>query len=64
LDTLTKIRSALEKAGAEFIAENGGGAAKEKAKAGEIKLGLAKSLVGGAWTSITRDYRWSELKKI
>jgi predicted transcriptional regulator len=26
LDTLTKIKTALEKAGIEFIAENGGGA--------------------------------------
>jgi predicted transcriptional regulator len=26
LDTLTKIKNALEKAGIEFIAENGGGA--------------------------------------
>jgi hypothetical protein len=26
LDTLTKIKAALEKAGIEFIAENGGGA--------------------------------------
>ena len=26
LDTLTKIKTALEKAGVEFIAENGGGA--------------------------------------
>jgi predicted transcriptional regulator len=35
LDTLTKITAALEKAGVEFIAENGGGAGvrmKKKAK--------------------------------
>ena len=28
LDTLTKIQSALEKGGVEFIAENGGGAGR------------------------------------
>jgi transcriptional regulator with XRE-family HTH domain len=32
LDTLTKIKSALEKAGVEFIAENGGGAGVRLAK--------------------------------
>jgi predicted transcriptional regulator len=32
LDTLTRIKSALEKAGVEFIAENGGGAGVRLAK--------------------------------
>ena len=33
LDTLTKIKTALEKAGVEFIAENGGGAGVRLRKA-------------------------------
>ncbi len=33
LDTLTKIKTALEKAGIEFIAENGGGAGVRLRKA-------------------------------
>jgi transcriptional regulator with XRE-family HTH domain len=33
LDTLTKIKAALEKAGIEFIAENGGGAGVRLRKA-------------------------------
>jgi predicted transcriptional regulator len=37
LDTLTKIKSALEKAGVEFIAENGGGAGVRLAKKAKRK---------------------------
>jgi predicted transcriptional regulator len=35
LDTLTKIKLALEKAGVEFIPENGGGAGVRLAKRGK-----------------------------
>jgi predicted transcriptional regulator len=35
LDTLTRIKDALERAGVEFIAENGGGAGVRLAKRGK-----------------------------